>query len=341
MSSPSVVVQVKWGKESYDVEIDPTGPLDLFKAQLFELTHVPIDRQKILVKGKQLRADEDMEKLTSGQKVMLMGTAEAVPTGPKEKIVFEEDLSDHQKAKLDVTALPSGLANLGNTCYMNSSLQVLRAIPEVKDVLVDYVRDESKYGSSKNAYGHAVVSNLGNLLNEMDSTTKTVTPYAFTSIFRREFPQFDQKGPEGHHMQQDADESLSQLLGVMFERVGPGPRSPAGIRSLFEGQFTNVLQNTENPEEPSETKIIPFVKLRCHITNDTNYLHDGIKNGLVEPIEKNSPTLGRNAKYEQTSKISGLPPYLNVQFVRFLWRADTQKRAKILRVSCFDCNQSF
>jgi hypothetical protein len=43
---------------------------------------------------------------------MLMGTAEAVPTGPKEKIVFEEDLTDQQKAKLDVVSFAVCLAFL-------------------------------------------------------------------------------------------------------------------------------------------------------------------------------------------------------------------------------------
>ena len=53
-----VKVNVKWGKEKFpDVEIDVTAPVELLKAQLFALTSVPVDRQKIMgVKGGTVKA---------------------------------------------------------------------------------------------------------------------------------------------------------------------------------------------------------------------------------------------------------------------------------------------
>lgn len=39
-------VNVKWGKEKYTVTIDLTQPPSAFKAQLYSLTHVPVDKQK-------------------------------------------------------------------------------------------------------------------------------------------------------------------------------------------------------------------------------------------------------------------------------------------------------
>lgn len=72
-------------------------------------------------------------------------------------------------------------------------------------------------------------------------------------------------------------------------------------------------------------------KLRCHIDNETNYMFQGIQSSLEEVMEKRSAVLGRDAQYKKTSRISRLPPYLAVQFVRFFWRKDTQKKAKILR----------
>jgi ubiquitin carboxyl-terminal hydrolase 14 len=94
-------VQVKWNKESYDIEVLTGEPLELLKAQLFELTHVPTERQKILVRGKQIKSDDDMKNITEGQKIMMMGTADPISvSAPKEKVVFEEDLTDAQKATM-------------------------------------------------------------------------------------------------------------------------------------------------------------------------------------------------------------------------------------------------
>lgn len=45
-------MSVKWQKELFKaVEIDTTQPPYVFKCQLYDLTGVPPDRQKIMVKG--------------------------------------------------------------------------------------------------------------------------------------------------------------------------------------------------------------------------------------------------------------------------------------------------
>ena len=47
------------------------------------------------------------------------------------------------------------------------------------------------------------------------------------------------------------------------------------------------------------------------------------------------PRLRREAVYEKKAQLARLPPYLAVNFVRFAWRKDTAKRAKILRPISF------
>lgn len=41
--------------------------------------------------------------------------------------------------------------------------------------------------------------------------------------------------------------------------------------------------------------------------------------------------MNRSAKYERVSRVSRLPSYLTVQFIRFFWKPEQRIRAKILR----------
>ena len=47
----SVPVIVKWNKQQFDVDLDLAGGVLQFKTQLFSLTGVPVDRQKLMAKG--------------------------------------------------------------------------------------------------------------------------------------------------------------------------------------------------------------------------------------------------------------------------------------------------
>merc|ERR1719160_2205857 len=97
--------------------------------------------------GGMLKDSDDLDakvaKLKPGAKITLLGTAEGGELKkPEEKVVFEEDLTADEKAKIlkekKIEILPPGIKNLGNTCYMNSTVQCLCNIKELKSALQSY-----------------------------------------------------------------------------------------------------------------------------------------------------------------------------------------------------------
>ncbi len=100
---PGIKVSVKWQKSVFDdVEVDLDQPPSVFKMQLFSLTGVAPERQTVMVKGGKLRDDADWAKtgIKDGQKLMLMGTADAIPQAPTASITYVEDLPEEEQ---DVT----------------------------------------------------------------------------------------------------------------------------------------------------------------------------------------------------------------------------------------------
>ena len=92
---------MKWQGKKYDIELDTTEPGSTFKFQIFSLTGVPPERQKVLIKGGQLKDEQDMSTLglKPGHSFMLIGTAEQGFKAPEKKTVFLEDMSAAEMAK--------------------------------------------------------------------------------------------------------------------------------------------------------------------------------------------------------------------------------------------------
>jgi ubiquitin carboxyl-terminal hydrolase 14 len=101
------------------------------------------------------------------------------------------------------------------------------------------------------------------------------------------------------------------------------------MKALFGIDLVSRVHCAESGEESTEAESV--YSLKCHISQDVNHLHEGLKHGLKTELEKASPALGRTAIYTRESRINELPRYLTVQFVRFFWKRESNQKAKILR----------
>jgi ubiquitin carboxyl-terminal hydrolase 14 len=343
---------VKHQGKKYDVELDPSATGEVFKFQLYSLTGVEPERQKILVKGGQLKDDTELSKLGAkpGQTFMMMGTPAPADGNdllrPKEKIKFVEDMTEAEAAAQE-GATPAGLQNLGNTCYLNATLQTLRSVPELQEQLIKYTPAPAVAGSSLGLGPNTsldLTASLRDLYKQMGETQEGFPPLLFLNSLRTLYPQFAQRAKSGHGFaQQDAEEAWSQIISQLRQKlkISGSPQGPTAsfVDNYMAGRFSSILECDEQSardagEEPVKSEDA-FLKLDCHISGTTNHLRDGISAGLEEKIEKRSPVLDRDVMYTKKSKIARLPKHLTVHFVRFFWKREAQKKAKIMRKVTF------
>lgn len=123
---------------------------------------------------------------------MLLGSTATLPPPPSKLI--HDDTKDTLSTNLTVSP---GLMNLGNTCYLNATLQCLSACPELATQLLLIPQP------TKIDYRHTVAHCLGSLFNDLRVSQDTVKPFMFLTTLRLAFSQFGETDSHGYK-QQDA-----------------------------------------------------------------------------------------------------------------------------------------
>ncbi|KAJ7161017.1 hypothetical protein C8R46DRAFT_1038198 [Mycena filopes] len=313
---------------------------------------------KVMVKGGVLKDDTQWQKINpkAGQTFMVIGAAGELPKPPEKPVVFLEDMDDTELA--EALAKPVGLRNLGNTCYMNATLQAMRAIPELQSALgvekvsapaADAQPDvlgmpgliptdapAAAPAAPPAAAGPALTplpAALGSLYSRMVHTADTVAPVN---------PQFAERDRAHSH-----GGGMNALMGGGYAQQVPQLRprkasdgTVAANKKFVEQYMTGEMIRVQSrlkcddvaaADEPKSTSTENVLKITCNIDSTVNYMASGIQKSLSQPVIKRSPTLGRDANYTQESRMTRLPSYLFVHMARFSWRADINKKAKIMR----------
>jgi len=163
-------------------------------------------------------------------------------TGPKTKTVFLEDLPPDEVARV---AEPSGLVNLGNTCYLNSVVQCLRSVPQLRKGLLTYSPSAPTQQQATTIGGNSAVNGpflaaLRDTFNILDRTADAIPPSALVRSTKVAFPQFAQRGPQGQPMQQDAEEFYSGLLTIAASETKGKDNIEKGLDVVTEEELSGA-----------------------------------------------------------------------------------------------------
>lgn len=336
------------GKMHPTVLAEGATGLDL-RNHIEDLLSIPSQRQRYLTKlGKLTDTCLVKDVIAPGSTVTLIGTATKdlikKPSDAHIKELQNSLLSTNKKLKTsasdetkDLNFLNEsknikysvGLKNGGNTCYLNSSIHALYQIKSIRNAVLNFDAKSLSTTDINFKLQAGLILELKNVFSQMSTTTlDKIYPLAFILKLREIHPQFKEMDrSRGIYKQQDAEEFFSLMLSSIDVCL---PNATDCMKLDFLVKITDTNNTSDVTYNTTED-----YKLRCHISIKTNFLIDGLQSSMKEFLTKKSAISEVDSKFKYESKITKLPTYLTVQFVRFFWKKETSVKSKILRKVAF------
>lgn len=258
--SIEVTVKLLTGR-NFPLEICVSKTIADVKKKIQKLEGFAAEGQRLIFAGKQLSDEAKVSecKLEAGNTIhLVMRTANSTMTSTSSTSLHLPGTCESPGA--------CGLFNMGNTCYLNSTLQALSNTRALRQYY-----DEGHYkadiSTSPESMGGRLADGFANLLRSLwDGSSKVVNPSKLRELINEKWQQF------AGYRQHDAQELLMFFLDGLHEDVNRKP--PKAVNNVFPepvvlaGEASKVEQKFAPEETLHSSKIMDIFQfqVRSEIT---------------------------------------------------------------------------